>query len=95
MLAQKKIYNINIRGMRLRLLQMLEDDLETKGFKKNLPEYWDDMKTVLYFHIFLYVSDITHSTIINCHYNDILLNFFQIEKTRKLLNKKYFCPIIY
>ena len=39
-----------------------------------------------------YVPKIIYSKVISCHYNDLLAGYFGIDKTRELVDWKYYWP---
>ena len=39
-----------------------------------------------------YVSEIIRSKVISCHHNDPLVGHFGIDKTRELVDQKYYWP---
>lgn len=50
---------------------------------------WKDIKRVCQYKSLLYISKIICFKLINCYYNDLLAGYFKIDKTQKLISKKY------
>lgn len=50
----------------------------------------EDIKGIFYYYSFLYFPKIIYSKIISYYHNNLLVSHFEIEKTRKLVYKKYF-----
>lgn len=68
-----------------------DDDKEAKKLKsQGLLEGWKDIKEVLYYQGFRYIPKVIHSELISRHYNNPLIGHFGIEKTWKLIAKKYY-----
>lgn len=59
---------------------------------KNLPDSQKDRKGVLQYQFFLYIPVIICSKVINCHHDNSLLGHFIMNKTRKMIIKKFFWP---
>ena len=85
-------YITNIGGMRLWLFELQENNKETKLFRScvGLPEGWEDVKRVLQYQGLPYVSAIICSEVISRHHNDSLAGHFGIDKTKKLVGRKYY-----
>lgn len=85
----------SIGAMRLRLLELSESDSEAKKLKnKDLLEDWEDVGGLLQYQGLLYVPEIIRSKVISCHYDDPLVGYFKIEKTRELVSRNYFWPTL-
>ena len=77
--------------MRLRLSELQDNDEEAKALRvADLPKDWEDVKGVLQYQVLPYVPDIIRYEIISCHHNDPLAGHFEINKTRKLIGRKYY-----
>ena len=84
----------NVRGMRLRLSELQENDKEAKllkgfaGFSKG----WEDVEGVLQYQRLPYVPAIIRSEVISHQYDDPLAGHFGIDKTKELVGRKYYWP---
>ena len=80
--------------MRLRLFELQEKDEETKRLRGSagIPEDWEDVEGVLQYQRLPYVPEIIRSEVISRHHNDPLARHFGIDKTRKLVGRKYYWP---
>lgn len=78
--------------MRLKLLELKKNALETRKIWKNLPQGWEDIEGILYYHKLFYVPEIICSKLISHHYDDMLTDYFEIKTTRVLVTRKYFWP---
>ena len=78
--------------MRLRLSELQENNEEAKLFRNSasLPEGWQDVKGVLQFQGLSYVPEIIRFKVISRHHNDLLARHFGIDKTRDLVDRKYY-----
>lgn len=52
------------------------------------------MKSIFYYQGFLQVFKIIYSKIINHYYNNLLIGYFEIEKTKQFIANIYFWSII-
>ena len=50
----------------------------------------DDIKDVLYYQSFLYVLKVIYFELIIKYHNNLLIDYFGIEKTQKLIARKYY-----
>ncbi len=57
---------------------------------KGLPEGWEDIKQVLHYQGLPYVPKVIRLELISRHYDDSLTGHFGIEKTSKLIARKYY-----
>lgn len=90
-LACKGPYVASIRAMRLKLPELQKSNLEAKKLRsKDLPEGWEDIESVLQHQGLLYAPEIIHLEVISCDYDNPLAGYFGIEKTRKIVARKYF-----
>ena len=80
--------------MRLQLSELQEKDEETKRLRgsASLLKDWEDVEEVLQYQKLPYVSEIIRSKLINCHHNDPLAGHFGIDKTKRLVRRKYYWP---
>ncbi len=75
----------------MRLPELQDDDKDAMKLKSDgLSEGWKDIKQVLHYQGFLYVPKVIRSELISRHYNNPLAGPLGIEKTRKLIAKKYY-----
>ncbi len=90
-LAAESPYNTSIRGMRMRLPELYNDDKEVmKLMSEGLPEGWEDIQQVIHYQGLPYVLKIIYSELISRHHDDLLAGHFGIMKTRELIVRKYY-----
>ena len=87
-------YQVSIGAMRLRLFELQENDNKAKLLRgsADLPEGWEDVERVLQYQGLPYVPEIIRSKVISRHHDDPLAGHFGIDKTRELVNRKYYWP---
>ncbi len=61
---------------------------------EELPEVWDNIEQVLHYQGLPYVPKVIRSELISRHHDDPLAGHFGIEKTRKLIARKYYWPTL-
>ncbi len=94
-LADKGPYTASIRGMRMRLPELQDDDKKAiKLRSEGLSEGWENIEQVLNYHCFLYIPKIIHSELISRYHNNALVGHFGIEKTWELIARKYYWPML-
>ncbi len=75
----------------MKLPELQDGDKETKKLRsKGLPKGWEDIEQMLHYQDFPYVPKVIRSKLISRHYNDSLAGHFGIEKTCKLIARKYY-----
>ena len=80
--------------MRLKLLELQELEKEVCTIRVT-GELWDRYKEVnriLHHQGLLFVPEVIQTKIINRHYDDPLANYFSVDKTKELINQKYYWP---
>ncbi len=94
-LADKGPYTASICGMRMRLPELQDDDKEAMKLRsEGLSEGWEDIEQVLHYQGLPYVPKVMRSELISRHHDDPLAGHFGIEKTRKLIARKYYWPTL-
>ena len=80
--------------MKLRPSKLQENDEEAKLLRgsADLPEGWEDVEGVLQYQGLPYVPEIIRSEVISRHHDDPLAGHFGIDKTRELVERKYYWP---
>ncbi len=74
----------------MRLLELQDNDKEVMNLRsKRLSEGWEDIKQVLYYQGLPYIPKIIRSKLMSKHHDDPLVGHFGIEKTWKLIARKY------
>ena len=92
-IARDSPYVANIRGMRLRLPELQDNDKEAKALRTaGPPEDWEDVEGVVQYRGLPYVPEIIRSEVISRHHDDPLAGHFGIDKTRELVARKYYWP---
>ncbi len=61
---------------------------------EGLPEGSEDIEQVLHYQGLPYVPKVIHSELISRYHDDPLTGHFGIEKTRKLIARKYYWPTL-
>ncbi len=90
-LADKGPYTASIGGMRMRLLELQDDDKEAMKLRsERLLEGWEDIEQVLHYQGLPYFPKVIRSELISRHHDDSLAGHFGIEKSRKLIAKMYY-----
>ena len=75
----------------MRLFKLQDDNKEAKKLRsKKLSEGWKDIEQVFYYQGFLYVPKVICLELISKHHDDLFTGHFDIEKTRKLIARKYY-----
>ncbi len=81
--------------MRMRLPELQDDDKEAMKLRsEGLPEGWEDIEQVLHYQGIPYVPKVICSELIRRQHNDPLAGHFGIEKTCKLIARKYYWPTL-
>ncbi len=79
----------------MKLPELRDEDKEAKKLRsEGLLEGWEDIKQTLYYQSLPYVPKVIRSELISKHHNDPLTAHFGIEKTRELIARKYYWPIL-
>ncbi len=79
----------------MRLPELQKDDKEAMKLRsKGLPEGWEDIEQVLHYQGLPYIPKVIHLELISRHHNDPLAGHFGIEKTCKLIARKYYWPTL-
>ena len=80
--------------MRLQFSKLQDNDEEAKLLRgsTSLLENWENVKDILQYQGFPYVPEIIRSEVISCHHNNPLVGHFGIDKTRELVDQKYYWP---
>ena len=80
--------------MRLRLCKLQENNKEAKVLIDffGLLKDWKDIEGELQYRKRPYVLEVICFEVIICHHNDLLVAHFGIDKTRKLVGRKYYWP---
>ncbi len=88
-LADKGPYTASIGGMRMRLLELQDDDKEAMKLRsEGLPGACEDIKQVLHYQGLPYVPKVIRSELISRHHDNPLVVHFNIKKTCKLIARK-------
>ncbi len=61
---------------------------------EGLPESWENIEQVLHYQDLPYIPKVIRLELISRHHNNPLACYFGIEKTRKLIAKKYYWPML-
>ncbi len=94
-LADKGPYTTSIGSIKMRLPELQDDDKEAMNLRsERLPEDWKDIEQVLHYQGLPYVPKVICRELISRHPNDPLAGHFGIEKTRKLIARKYYWPTL-
>ncbi len=75
----------------MRLSELQDDNKEAMKLRsEELPEGWKNIEQVLHYQSLSYVPKVIHLELISRHYNDPLAGHFGLEKTCKVIAKKYY-----
>ncbi len=75
----------------MRLPELQDDDKEAMKLRsEGLPEGWEDIEQLLHYQGLPYVPKVIRSELINKYHNNPLAGHFGIEKTCKLIARKYY-----
>ncbi len=76
----------------MKLPELQDKDKEAKKLRLEqvLSEDWEDIKQVLHYQGLPYVPKVIRSELISRHHNNPLAGHFIIEKTQKLILRKYY-----
>ena len=82
--------------MRLRLQELQKENKQARKLRAEQPvkDGWKDINDVLHHQGLPYVSEIIRTELISRHHADLLVGHFGIEKTRKLVARKYYWPTL-
>ena len=82
--------------MRLRLQELQDKDEQAWKLKIEQPvkDGWKDINGVLHHQSLLYVPEIIRIELISKHHDDPLAKHFGIKKSRKLVTRKYYWPML-
>ncbi len=79
----------------MRLLELQDNDKKAMKLRsEGLPEGWENIEQVLHYQGLLYIAKVIRSELISRHHDDSLVGHFGIEKTRKLIARKYYWPTL-
>ncbi len=79
----------------MRLPELQDDDKKAiKLRSEELPEGWEDIEQMLHYQGLLYVPKVICSELISRHHNNPLVGHFGIERTCKLIARKYYWPML-
>ena len=80
--------------MRLRLQELQAEDEQARKTKAEHSEGWDDIDGMLHHQGLPYVPEIIQTELISRHHDDPLTGHFGIKKTRELIARKYYWPML-
>ncbi len=94
-LADEGPYTATIGGMRMRLPELQDNDKKAKKLRlEGLPEGWEDIEQVLHYQGHPYILKVICLELMSRHHDDLLTGHFGIEKTRELIARKYYWPML-
>ena len=77
--------------MKIRFLKLQDNDNKAKKLRlERLPEGWNNIKEVLHHQNLPYIPKVIRLELINWHYENLLIGYFNIRKTLKLIARKYY-----
>lgn len=80
-MSKKCTYQARIGGMRIKLLELQETDIQAQNIGAKKPENGKNIDGMLNYQDFFYVSQIIRTELINSYYDDFLAKNFKIKKT--------------
>lgn len=79
-LAHKGLYITSIEAMQMSLLELQDNNKEAKKLKsEELPENWEDIKEMLYYHGLPSILKVIYSKLISRHHANLPIGHFEIE----------------
>ena len=84
-----------MKDMRFQFPELQNNYKQAKALRSkatDLSKDCKDIERVLEYRGLPYVSKLIRSKVINCHHNDRLKRYFRIDKTQKLISRKYYWP---
>ena len=79
--------------MRLQLPKLLDNNKEAKAIRVvSFLKDWDYAEGMFQYQGLLYVPELICSKMISCHYDNLLVRHFEIDKTQELVGRKYYWP---
>ena len=86
-------YRVSIGAMRLRLSELQESDDEARKIRaEGLKDDYEEVDGVLHHQGLPFVPEAIRTELISRHHDDPLANYFGVDKTRELVNRKYYWP---
>ena len=81
--------------MRWKLQELQEEDKQARKLraKQLVKDGWENINGVLHYQGLSYVPEIIQTELISKHHNYLLASHFGIEKTHKLVARKYYWPV--
>ena len=77
--------------MKMRLFKLQDNDKKAKKLRlEKLPKDWEDIEQVFYYQDLPYVQKVSYLELISRYYDNLLTGHFDIEKTWKLIIRKYY-----
>ncbi len=75
----------------MRLLKLQDNDKKVRKLRvEELLEGWEEIEEMLHYQSLLYIVKIIYFKLISRHHNDLLVGYFNIEKTQELIAQKYY-----
>ena len=94
-IANKSPYNVSIGAMRLRFPDLQGDNNQAKKLRAvDLSERWEDIERVLQYGGLPCIPEIIRAELISQHHNNPYAGRFGIDKTWKLIVRKYYWPTL-
>ena len=91
-LADEQPYKTSISGMRLRLAELQESDDKARKIRVKGLNGYEDVDGVLHHQGLPFIPEIIQTELISRHHNNPLAGHCGINKTRKLIGRKYYWP---
>ena len=92
-LDDESLYRVSINAMRLRLLELQKSDNEAQKIRaEKLKDDYEEIDRVLHYQGLLFVPEAIRTDLINRYHNDPLAGHFGVNKTRELVDRKYYWP---
>ena len=95
-LLSKSLYTASIDGMKLRMQDLWEKNEQAWKFRLDQlgKDNWKDINGILHYQGLSYVTEIIQTELISRHHNNSWVGHFGIEKTSKLVGRKYYWPLL-
>lgn len=97
-LAYESFYIVNIRAMRMRLLELQDNEKKVKKLRLEghwLLNGWEDIEQMLNYQGHTYVPKVISLELINKHHDNTFIGQFKVEKTWELIARKYYWAMLW
>lgn len=72
---------MNIGVMKLQLSKLQKSNKKAKKLKHEFLKGWKNINNLFQYQSLSYILEVIYFKMINCHYNNLLIGYFGIDKT--------------